>query len=97
MRQTEGFDATRPGSLPPGWECGVTGKGTPRWTVEADPTAPSAPQVLQQGGAGTVPWCVEKDAALADGHVEVKFKALRGRQDQAGGVTAFDDFRYGAR
>jgi alanine dehydrogenase len=82
----ESFDMVKPGSLPAGWECGVTGKGTPRWTVEADPTAPSAPQVLQQSGSGTFPWCVRKDASLADGHVEVKFKALRGRQDQAGGV-----------
>jgi alanine dehydrogenase len=82
----ENFDMVKPGSLPAGWECGVTGKGAPRWTVEADPTAPSAPQVLQQSGSGTFPWCVRKDASLADGHVEVKFKALRGRQDQAGGV-----------
>ena len=83
----ENFDMVKPGSLPAGWECGVTGKGTPRWTVEADPTAPSAPQMLQQSGSGTFPWCVKKDASLADGHVEVKFKALRGRQDQAGGVV----------
>jgi len=85
--QTEGFDATTPGTLPPGWECGVTGKGTPRWSVEADPTAPSAPQVLQQSGSGTFPWCVRKDASLADGRVEVKFKPLAGKQDQAGGVV----------
>lgn len=84
--QTEGFDTTKPGSLPPGWECGITGKGTPRWSVERDPTARSAPQVLQQSGAGTFPWCVKKDAALADGYVEVKFKALRGKEDQAGGL-----------
>jgi hypothetical protein len=77
----------KPGSLPPGWECGVTGKGAPRWTVEAEPTAPSAPQVLQQSGSGTFPWCVRKDASLADGRVEVKFKPLAGRQDQAGGVV----------
>ncbi|HWV90868.1 MAG TPA: family 16 glycoside hydrolase [Burkholderiales bacterium] len=76
----------KPGALPPGWECGVTGTGTPRWTVEVDPTAPSG-QVLQQSGSGTFPWCVKKDASLADGHVEVRFKALRGRQDQAGGVV----------
>ena len=83
----ETFDTVKPGSLPAAWECGVTGKGTPRWTAEADPTAPSAPQVLQQSGSGTFPWCVKKDASLAEGHVEVKFKALRGRQDQAGGVV----------
>jgi hypothetical protein len=83
----ENFDTVKPGSLPAGWECGVTGKGTPRWTVEADSAAPSAPQVLQQSGSGTFPWCVRKDASLADGHVEVKFKPLAGRQDQAGGVV----------
>ena len=83
----ENFDMAKPGSLPAGWECGVTGKGTPRWTVEADRTAPSAPQVLQQSGSGTFPWCVRKDASLADGQVEVKFKALAGKQDQAGGLV----------
>jgi alanine dehydrogenase len=83
----ENFDRVKPGALPAGWECGVTGKGTPRWTVEADATAPSTPHVLQQTGSGAFPWCVKKDASLADGHVEVRFKALRGRQDQAGGVV----------
>jgi hypothetical protein len=43
--------------------------------------------VLQQTGTGTFPWCVNKRASLADGFVEVKFKALRGREDQAGGVV----------
>ena len=85
--QSEGFDTAKAGALPAGWECGVTGKGTPRWSVQADPSAPSAPQVLQQNGAGTFPWCVKKDASLADGYVEVKFKPLRGREDQAGGVV----------
>ena len=83
----EGFDSTKPGSLPAGWECGVTGKGAPQWSVQADPTAPSAPQVLQQSGSGTFPWCVHKDASLPDGYVEVKFKPMRGKQDQAGGVV----------
>jgi hypothetical protein len=83
----EGFDMTKPGSLPPGWECGVTGKGTPRWSVETDAGAPSAPQVLRQSGTGTFPWCVKKDVSLADGYVEVKLKPIRGKQDQAGGVV----------
>jgi ornithine cyclodeaminase/mu-crystallin family protein/3-keto-disaccharide hydrolase len=85
--QTEGFDTIKPGSLPPGWECGVTGKGTARWSVQADQTAPSAPQVLQQSGAGAFPWCVKKDVAFPDGSVEVKFKPMRGKEDQAGGVV----------
>lgn len=85
--ETESFDKTKPGALPEGWVCGVTGKGSPRWAVDTDPAAPSAPQVLQQTGSGTFPWCVKKDVSLADGFVEVKFKAIRGKEDQAGGVV----------
>lgn len=84
--QTENFDEARAGSLPEGWEAGVTGKGSPRWAVSADSNAPSAPHVLQQLGRGTFPWCVKKDASMTDGFVEVKFKALGGKKDQAGGV-----------
>jgi hypothetical protein len=82
-----GFDADTPGSLPAGWVSGVTGHGTPKWTVEADATAPSAPNVLKQSGTGTFPWCVVKGASFADGFVEVRFKPIAGREDQAGGVV----------
>ena len=81
------FDQDKPGASPAGWRAGVTGRGTPKWSVEADPTAPSPPHVLKQGGSGTFPWCVKDDAALADGFVEVKFKPLSGNEDQAGGVV----------
>jgi hypothetical protein len=84
---TENFDSTRPGALPEGWEAGVTGKGSPSWAVGADPTAPTPKHVLQQIGSGTFPWCVKKNSSLADGFVEVKFKAIRGKEDQAGGVV----------
>lgn len=85
--QVVGFDREPVGAAPAGWTCGVTGKGHPRWTVEADPTAPSAPNVLRQSGAGTFPWCVREGTSLQDGFVEVKFKPLSGREDQAGGVV----------
>jgi hypothetical protein len=85
--QTEAFDAASPGGLPEGWEQGVTGKGSPRWSVSADSSAPSAPNVLHQSGSGTFPWCVKKDVAIENGFVEVKFKALSGKEDQAGGVV----------
>jgi len=85
--QTDGFDKDQTGSAPPGWECGVTGKGSPRWAVEADKSAPSAPHVLRQSGSGTFPWCVKKSVSIADGFVEVKFKSEKGREDQAGGVV----------
>jgi hypothetical protein len=80
------FDSSAVGALPDGWKAGVTGTGTPRWSVERDATAPSAPNVLKQSGRGTFPWCV-KDASLADGVVEVKMKPVSGREDQAGGVV----------
>jgi hypothetical protein len=82
-----GFDKEQPGTVPTGWTAGVTGGGAPRWAVEAEPTAPSAPHVLKQSGSGDFPWCVKKGAVLADGFVEVRFKALSGREDQAGGVV----------
>jgi hypothetical protein len=85
--ETDNFDRDRPGSLPAGWSCGVTGRGSPVWEVAADRSAPSAPNVLRQSGKGTFPWCVKKGASLADGFVEVKFKSEKGREDQAGGIV----------
>jgi len=87
MSQNETFDQTAIGSLPEGWISGVTGSGSPRWAVTADPTAPSQPNVLTQSGSGTFPWAVRKDALLGDGFVETKFKSIAGKEDQAGGVV----------
>ncbi|MGH2359113.1 MAG: family 16 glycoside hydrolase, partial [bacterium] len=85
--ETIGFDSDAPGSLPPVWEQGVTGRGTPRWAVHEDASAPSKPNVLRQSGSGTFPWCVRRNTSIEDGFVEVKFKSLAGREDQAGGVA----------
>ena len=85
--ETVNFDSASPGAVPEGWIAGVTGKGTPKWSVERDASAPSASNVLKQSGSGTYPWCVKKDVAIEDGFVEVKFKSLAGREDQAGGVV----------
>ena len=85
--ETDNFDDYKPGTEPEGWTCGVTGKGTPKWTVDTDPSAPSAPNVLRQSASGTFPWCVKKGVSLADGFVEVKFKPEKGKEDQAGGIV----------
>jgi hypothetical protein len=85
--ETFNFEADRTGTMPAGWLCGSTGGGAPRWAVEADASAPSPPNVLKQSGSGTFPWCVKQGTALADGAVEVKFKPLSGREDQAGGLV----------
>jgi len=87
MAVTVSFDKNAVGSLPAGWVAGVTGKGSPRWAVETDTSAPRGPNVLKQSGFGTFPWCVKTDARLTDGSVEVKFKPISGKEDAAGGVV----------
>ena len=81
------FDDAKIGTPPADWSCGVTVRGTPKWIIEADASAPSKPNVLKQSGRGTFPWCVKKSVSIADGFVEVKFRPLEGREDQAGGVV----------
>jgi hypothetical protein len=87
LAATVSFDEDATGAVPAGWRAGVTGRGTAKWSVEADASAPSKPNVLKQSGSGTFPWCVKQDASLADGYVEVKFKSISGREDQAGGLV----------
>lgn len=81
------FDSDVIGTAPVGWTCGVTGGGTSKWTVEGDVTATGTRKVLKQSGVGSYPWCVKKDASIADGFVEVKFKPVSGAEDQAGGLV----------
>jgi hypothetical protein len=83
----DNFDKAPPGAKPPGWICGVTGGGSPVWTIKADPSALSQPNVLEQSGAGNFPWCAVDSASIGDGYVEVAFKVLAGHEDQAGGVV----------
>jgi len=85
--ETENFDSSATGAPPAGWTAGVTGSGKARWEVTAEPSAPSKPNVLVQSGRGAFPWCVKNGVALSDGYVEVKFKPISGREDQAGGVV----------
>ena len=87
LAQTITFDQETPGATPAGWRAGVTGRGSPKWSVEADATAPSKPNVLKQAGSGTFPWCVMQGTSLVDGYAEVKFKSISGREDQAGGLV----------
>src|ERR1051325_5288740 len=84
--ETINFDTDPPGALPASWRQGVTGKGTPKWAVQPDASAPSKPNVLQQSGSGTFPWCVLPKTAVENGFVEVRFKPISGSEDQAGGV-----------
>jgi hypothetical protein len=83
---TVNFDALPAGTAPAGWTATQTGTGQAKWAVVADDTAPSKPNVLKQSGQATYPVCIKDDTSVKDGFVEVKFKALSGKEDQAGGV-----------
>jgi hypothetical protein len=84
---TINFDEARTGEAPAGWTCTRTGSGTPKWAVVADDSAPSKPNVLKQSGEATYPVALKDDTSLKDGFVEVKFKPVAGKEDQAGGVV----------
>ena len=84
--ETINFDDLKTGAPPPGWTATKTGKGEAKWAVVADDTAPSKPNVLKQSGEATYPVCLKNDPSLKDGFVEVKFKPVSGKEDQAGGV-----------
>jgi len=40
--ETITFDKDPVGALPAGWVAGVTGRGSPKWAIEKDGTAPAA-------------------------------------------------------
>lgn len=87
----DSFDAAKPGPLPASWDGAwtgtQTGEGAARWTIESDASAPSPPQVLAQRGEAKFPVALRNETVLADGFVEVKFKAVSGDEDQAAGVV----------
>ena len=68
------------GAQPAGkWLFGATGRGTPRWTEEA-----AGP--MYRGGAD-FGWAVLPASSLRDGFVQIRFKPISGREDQAGGAV----------
>jgi hypothetical protein len=86
MAETLNFDDAPAGTSPDGWTLTMTGKGQPKWTVEAEPTAPSKPNVLKQSGEATFPVAMRKATSIQNGFVEVKFKAVAGAEDRAAGL-----------
>src|SRR5437762_3926840 len=85
--ENDNFDTAIAGQPPAGWTATGTGSGAAKWTIEKDDTATSKPNVLKQSGVATYPVCFKNDTNLKDGFVEVKFKAISGKEDQAGGVV----------
>ena len=80
------------GKLPTGWKAAQTGKGEGSvWKVTADDTAPSKSGfVLAQTAESPNAFfnlCVVDDASFQDGQISVAFKAVKGKNDQGGGVV----------
>ncbi len=61
------------------WLTGHTGKGTARWTVGGG--------TLTYRGGATFAWAVLPHTPVRDGFVQVRFRPISGREDQAGGVV----------
>jgi hypothetical protein len=85
--QLTGFDDMAAGTAPAGWILSATGNGSPKWAIVTDGTAPSPPNALEQSGVADFPIAIKRDSNIRDGFVEVKFKPISGREDQAGGVV----------
>lgn len=86
------FDADQAGQLPKSFSTALTGKGkSGNWVVMKDDTAPSKPNVLAQTDMDTTsyrfPHCVFDDLTAKDVDVSVKFKPVKGKEDQAGGIV----------
>jgi hypothetical protein len=82
--ETANFQNDVVGAAPRGWLLTMTGKGTPKWTVERDEGGGA---VLKQSGKATFPLAFKEGTNLRDGFVEVKFKPISGSEDRAGGIV----------
>ncbi len=86
------FDSDTPGQLPAKFHSGKTGAGTPeKWAVTADPTAPSTPNVVAQTSTDKTdyrfPLLIADEGSFQNLDLSVKFKAVAGSIDQAGGLV----------
>ena len=86
------FDRDAVGKLPTGFRSARTGQGSEgAWVVQQDATAPSKPNVLAQTSTDTTdyhfPLAILEEGSFQDVAVSVKFKAVAGKVDQAGGIV----------
>jgi hypothetical protein len=84
---TASFQADAIGAAPKGWTATKTGKGDPKWTIEQDKTAPSNSKLVKQSGRATYPLLLKDDTDIKDGFIQIKFKAVAGSEDRAGGIV----------
>ena len=89
---TYNFDSDAVGAMPAKFHSARTGKGAEgKWVVMADPTAPSKPNVVAQTSTDTTdyrfPLLIADEGSFKDLELSVKFKAVSGEVDRAGGMA----------
>ncbi len=89
---TFNFDSDNPGETPAGFHGARTGQGTEgKWVVMADATAPSKPNVVAQTSRDRTdyrfPLLIADQGSFKDLEISVKFKAVEGEVDRAGGLV----------
>jgi Domain of Unknown Function (DUF1080) len=90
--RTISFDLSEVGKLPRNFTTALTGGGGPvSWVVREDAESPDGkPVLVQESAEGTnyrFPLCIYDKVVASDLTVEVQFKALSGKVDQAGGIV----------
>jgi hypothetical protein len=90
--QTYNFDSDKAGEIPGGFHGARTGQGAEgKWAVTADPTAPSKPNVVAQTSRDRTdyrfPLLIADQGSFKDLEISVKFKAVEGEVDRAGGLV----------
>jgi len=86
------FDSDMPGQLADKFHGAKTGGGTQeKWVVTTDPTAPSKPNVVAQTSTDQTdyrfPLLISDEGTFQDLDLSVKFKAVSGSVDRAGGLV----------
>ena len=89
---TYNFDADAVDAMPVKFHSARTGKGAEsKWVVMADPTAPSKPNVVAQTSTDTTdyrfPVLIADEGSFKDLELSVRFKAVTGEVDRAGGLV----------
>ena len=86
------FDNDAPEQMPAKFHAAKTGGGTAeKWSVVADPTAPSKPSVVAQTSTDQTdyrfPLLISDEGSFQDLDISVRFKAVSGSVDRAGGLV----------
>jgi hypothetical protein len=90
--QAISFNSAEVGKPPADFSTALTGGGGPiSWVVREDPQAPGGGRVLVQESSDDTsyrfPMCIYDKLTARDVAVEVKYRAIAGKVDQAGGIV----------